>query len=123
MAPEAFAFGCAIGRAFRESAHDADGSAISLVFADESSVASDGLHTHSLQGADLRRVPPRLRQWSYDLRARLFDGASDELSFRCLSRLNPGSEQRDDSLCRVRSPTLRRRLSETSYFEQGRVGF
>src|SRR5947209_2820260 len=114
MAREAVAFGCAVGRAFRESAHDADGSTISPVFADESWVASDGLHAHSLQIADLRRVPPRLRQWGCYLRARLFDGASDELSFSCLRRPNPGSEQRGNSVNCVRSPTLRRHLSETS---------
>src|SRR5205085_11487976 len=114
MAREAVAFGCAIGRAFRESAHDADGSAISLVFADESSVASDGLHAHSLQGADLRRVPPRLRQRSCHLRSHLFDGASDELSFSCLSRFTAESEQRANFVSRALPFVLRRRLFKTS---------
>ena len=72
MALEAVAFGRTISRAFRECAHDGDGSTVSPVFAHENSVASDGLYAHSLQLADLRRDPPRFRQWSCHFRARLF---------------------------------------------------
>src|SRR2546430_981517 len=91
MALEAVASGRTISRAFRECAHDADASTVSPVFAHESSVASDGLHAHTLQLADLRRVPPWLRQWRCHLRARLFDWAIDELSFGCWRRFTDGS--------------------------------
>src|SRR5438552_2762279 len=122
MALEAVAFGRTISRAFREFAHDADGSTVSPVFAHESSVASDGLHAHSLQLADLWRVPPRIRQWSCHLRARLFDWASDELSFRCLRRFSDGSGQRANSAGRVRRVVLRRRFLETGSFEGRPIG-
>ena len=80
---EAAALRRTISRTFRKSAHDADGSTVRPIFADKSSIASDGLHAHSLELAYLRCVPPGLRKSRCHFRARLCDGTSDELFSGC----------------------------------------